>query len=136
MSQNSRSTLELEIDTADFQAALDAVEASERPTTPAPETMGRLSSESQEWTDVEGPSTKLFAIQSEIPSAPLDSIPVPVVAGDDLAWFELSEAALSVLSGIDGGHTVEQLIAIVDSSPEELLVAIGELVDKEIVRLD
>jgi hypothetical protein len=134
MSHSSRNTLDIDIDTADFQAALDAVERAERPTLPAPATMERLAS--QAWTDVEGPSTKLFALHSEVPGAPLDSIPVPVVATEDLAWFELSEAALSVLSGIDGGHTVEELMAIVDAPPEDLLLAIGELVDKEIVRLD
>jgi hypothetical protein len=136
MQDKSRDTLEIDIDTNEFGSALALVEASERPTLPAPEESQRLAKKSGEWTDVEGPSTKLFAIQSEIPSAPLDSIPVPVVAQEDLAWFELSEAALSVLSDIDGGHTVEELMATVDASPEELLVAIGELVDKEIVRLD
>jgi hypothetical protein len=133
---HERDTLEIDIDTEDFAHALDAVERSERPTLPAPAESERLAKKSSEWNDVEGPSTKLFAISSEIPAAPLDSIPVPVVAVEDLAWFELSEAALSVLRGIDGGHTVEELMAVADASPEELLEAIGELVDKEIVRLD
>jgi hypothetical protein len=71
-----------------------------------------------------------------MPAPPLDSIPVALVAQEDLAWFELSASALSVLSGIDGGHTIEELMGLVDSPPEELLGAIGELVEKEVVRLD
>jgi hypothetical protein len=136
MPENSRDTLEIDIDTQAFDHALAAIEEGERPTLPAPEATAKLARKSGAFTDVEGPSTKIFAIQSEIPAPPLDSIPVLVVASEDLAWFELSESALSALSGIDGGHTVEQLMALADASPEDLLVAIGELVDKEIVRLD
>ena len=127
---DSRITLEIDLDE-------DPLVRAERPTLPAPPHLqGRSPTKSGEWNDVEGPSTKLFALSSEIPSAPLDSIPVPVVAQEDLAWFELSEQALAVLRTVDGGHTVEELMAIADGPPEDLLVAIGELVDKEVVRLD
>jgi hypothetical protein len=136
MPHDSRPTLEVEVDAMELEEALALVERGERPTLPAPAQSERLAKKSGEWTDVEGPSTRLFALESDMPAPPLDSIPVALVEADDLAWFELSESALSVLRGIDGGHTVEELMSMVDSPPEELLGAIGELVEKEVVRLD
>jgi hypothetical protein len=58
------------------------------------------------------------------------SINVPV---SDLAWFDLSEAALSLAERIDGTKTISELL---EAAPAVSLDAVGQLHDAGVLAFD
>jgi hypothetical protein len=79
------------------------------------------------------PETDLYSTAEMSAAPPLNkrvSIKVPM---SDLAWFELSEAALSLAERIDGTKTISELL---ESAPAVNLEAVGQLHDAGVLAFD
>ncbi len=79
------------------------------------------------------PETDLHSTAEMGAAPPLNkrvSIKVPM---SDLAWFELSEAAVSLAAQIDGTKTISELL---EAAPTVNLEAVGQLHDAGVLAFD